>query len=621
MRPLPQLEQVTLISEEVKPSPDVAAPVVSPRVQVPKEEMKSPPPLPASCIVVPRKPVIHEGINMNTLSVAYFCMEIGIENDMPTYAGGLGILAGDMLSSCADLKIPMIGVTLLHRRGFFKQSFDASGWQLEGDEEWDPNRYLTPLPHRTTITLRGRTVWIAGWLYKVRGGNGNVNPILFLDTDVEGNDPEDRRITDKLYGDDQTMRLLQEAVLGIGGLRMLESIGAQNIMKYHMNEGHAALLAVELYRKHIACDKPMEEVMRRCVFTTHTPVAAGHDKFPRGVVEEVLGTDYVPSAMNHSVYFYDDLNMTRLGLNGSQFVNGVAKRHGEITRELFPGYRIESITNGVHARRWVSPHVAKVFEWYLPGWEKDPYNLRYALSIPGEEIWSAHENAKLDLIKHVAEETRVELDPNIFTVGFARRATSYKRGSLIFSDMERLLRIARASRGIQLVFAGKAHPHDHEGKLIIQEIQRHMNELRGKITCVYLPDYDMERARLLVSGVDLWLNNPKRPLEASGTSGMKAAMNGVPQLSVLDGWWLEGHIENVTGWSIGPHPERGPVAGDIDRIDAEDMYNKLEYLIIPKYENDRGEWVKVMRQAIAINGSFFNTHRMVEQYVLGAYFR
>lgn len=573
-----------------------------------------------TCVVVPKKPAVIADIPLSAYAVAYFCMEIALAPQIPTYSGGLGILAGDMLRSAADLKLSTIGVTLLYRGGYFRQRFDESGWQMEEAEVWDPRTQLIPLENEVQVNIEGRDVVVRAWLYKVRGVSGHENPVLLLDTDVPANSPEDRRITERLYQGDKRMRLMQEAILSIGGMRMLEKIGATNIHKFHMNEGHSALLTLELYRLYASCGDPIEEVRRRAVFTTHTPVAAGHDRFPEDLVLRTLGVHYIPRAIEHLVFQSGELNMTRLGFNFSQYINGVAKKHGETSRELFPGYSIESITNGVHAETWTSPYVAKLYDKYLPGWRIDPYNLRYALSIPTEELWEAHQESKRHLCEFVALSTRVKLDPEVFTIGFARRSTGYKRGYLLFSDMERLRRIAERGKGIQIVYAGKAHPDDREGKLMTQDIIRKMRELGGKVTCVYLENYNMELAKLLVSGVDLWLNTPARPLEASGTSGMKAALNGVPQFSTLDGWWLEGHIEGVTGWSIGEHPEGG-VRDDADQRDVEDLYMKLEYVIIPRFENERHTWTKMMRSAAAINGSFFNTHRMVEQYVLSAYFK
>ena len=568
---------------------------------------------------IPKKPAQVEGVSMYGLKVAYFCMEVGLESAIPTYAGGLGILAGDMLKSCADLGVAAIGVTLLHRKGFFRQALDQSGWQIENPEIWDPSEKLTRLPFQVSLTLEGRPIAVGAWLYKIPGRKGEALPVIFLDTDLPENTDEDRRITDGLYDGDLRMRLRQEAVLGIAGMRMLTAIGATNLEKYHMNEGHSALLTLELYRHFAGSEEPVEEVRRRAVFTTHTPLATGHDKFGDQLVFATLGRSYIPEAIAGLVFESGVLNMTRLGLNFSKYVNGVAKRHGEVAREIFPGYQIESITNGVNAREWTSPPFARLFDKYLPTWRRDPYSLRSALAIPEEEMWEAHEEAKRELFAYIGMKHRVKFDMDALTIGFARRAASYKRGNMLFTDVERLKRIAESTpAGLQIIYAGKAHPADRDGKLVIQSIIENMRHVGTNIRCVYLEDYDMEMAKLLVSGVDVWLNTPERPLEASGTSGMKAALNGIPQLSILDGWWLEGHIENATGWSIGAHP--GALHEGSEHEDVEDMYAKLEHVIIPKFTNERGAWVHMMRQTIAINGSFFNTHRMVEEYVSNAYF-
>ncbi|HSE34518.1 MAG TPA: alpha-glucan family phosphorylase, partial [Candidatus Paceibacterota bacterium] len=368
-----------------------------------------------------------EGISMPSLSVAYFCMEIGLENDLPTYAGGLGVLAGDMLKSCADLEVSVIGISLLYRKGYFRQRIDQSGWQTEVAEEWNPYEKLVLLPEVVTIELEGRTVSIRAWLYKLKGIRGTITPVIFLDTDMEANAPDDRGITHSLYGGDVRYRLLQEAVLGIGGIRMLKALGAEKIEKFHMNEGHSALLTLELYRRYAECSEPIEEVRRRCVFTTHTPVSAGHDQFGRDLASHAIGT-YLPAEIDHVIFQNDVLNMTHLGFQMSRFINGVAKKHGEVTRDLFPGYQIESITNGVHATRWVSEPFKRLYDKYLPGWQADPYSLRYALSIPGEELWRTHEEAKRALATYVNERYNSGFDPDAFTIGFARRAAQYKRG-------------------------------------------------------------------------------------------------------------------------------------------------------------------------------------------------
>jgi starch phosphorylase len=572
-------------------------------------------------IPVPSKPVIVEDINVLNLRVAYFCMEIGITNDLQFYAGGLGILAGDMLKSCADLDVPVVGISLFYRKGYMTQWLDESGWQFENMETIVPDARFVLLRERVTIEIEGRKVTVAAWLHKLKGIGGSIVPILFLDTDLPENAEQDRSITHDLYQGDHRYRIKQEAVLGIAGVRMLEKISATRIEKFHMNEGHSAFLTVELYRKVKDEESAVERVRDHAVFTTHTPVAAGHDKFDASLVHEVLGDEYIPNDLIvHATEGEGLFNMTKLGMYLSGHTNGVAKRHSEVTREMFPGYRIESITNGVYAREWISESIKQLYKKYLPDWEHDPYCLRYALSIPQEELWQAHIEAKRTLFTYVKQTTGIDMQEEVFTIGFARRATGYKRAELLWSDMERLKSIAsRYPRGIQVIFAGKAHPGDHESKLMIQRIVNKMRDAGPNIKAVYLPNYNMNIAKLLVAGVDIWMNTPTRPQEASGTSGMKAALNGVPHFSVLDGWWIEGHIEHVTGWSIGPHPEEGKESSDA--VDREDMYTKLEYVVLARYYQERDAWIKMMRHAIAINGSFFNTHRMVEQYVLTTYFK
>jgi starch phosphorylase len=315
----------------------------------------------------------------------------------------------------------------------------------------------------------------------------------------------------------------------------------------------------------------------------------------------------------------DVLNMTYLALNLSHYVNGVAKRHGEISRLMFGGYHIDAITNGVHAATWTSQPFSGLFDRYIPGWKQDNFSLRYALSIPGNEIWRAHMEAKNSLIGLVNRETNVSLDTNILTLGFARRATTYKRGALLFSDLNRLKEIASKFGPFQIVYSGKAHPQDRAGKEEIKRIFEASQSLRDAIKVVYLENYDLELGKILTSGVDVWLNTPQPPLEASGTSGMKAALNGVPSLSVLDGWWIEGCIEGVTGWSISPAKGGAETFEDHSK-DALSLYDKLEKVVLPLFYCDRNAFIEVMRHAIALNGSFFNTHRMLQQYVLKAYF-
>ena len=557
--------------------------------------------------------------------IAYFSMEIGLEEAMPTYSGGLGILAGDTIRSAADMKIPTVAMTLLHRKGYFQQHLDSSGWQTERLQEWDVERFLQKTDTSVTVTIEDRSVRLLAWMYEAKGPDGFVVPVFFLDADLPDNAEGDRTLTHYLYGGDSYYRFCQEVILGVGGVRMLHALGHNSIEKYHMNEGHASLLTLELLDECIAgtseaCITPehIQTVRSKCVFTTHTPVAAGHDQFQMDMVERVIGGHEAFELKN--VFCCDSvLNMTYLALNLSDYVNGVAKKHGEVSRHMFAHYVIDSITNGVHAATWVSEPFQSLFDRHIPGWRDDNFSLRYALSIPTQDIWNAHHMAKTRLIDQVNEQTQAGMDPDVLTLGFARRAASYKRADLLFNSLDELRDITSSAGPFQIIYAGKAHPRDQEGKELIKKICAAKNALATSIKIAYLEDYDFAMAKRLTSGVDVWLNTPLPPLEASGTSGMKAALNGIPSLSILDGWWIEGCIEGVTGWAIG-EPPSDPPQPDNRQEDAESLYNKLEYVVIPMYYDDRNRFLNMMLHAIALNGSFFNTQRMMQQYVLRAYF-
>ena len=558
--------------------------------------------------------------------IAYFSMEIGIQNDIPTYSGGLGVLAGDTIRAGADLKLPMVAVTLLTKKGYFIQELDEHGRQTQRPVSWDPNEYMVLLPARITVQIEGRDVLVQAWQYNVESLTRGCVPIFFLDTDVEWNNPEDREITHYLYGGDLAYRLKQEIILGIGGVRILHQLGFE-IKKYHMNEGHSSLLTIELLNRF---KRPIEDVWDEklvwdvskvkdfCVFTTHTPVEAGHDRFPYDLVTKILG-EPVPLKVLKELGGEESLNMTRLGLNLSEFINGVAKKHGEVSRNMFPGYEISAITNGVHTFTWTCDGFKALYDKYLPGWANEPELFVRIGRVPGEEIWETHMTAKKNLFDYVRSTTGIEMKPDVLTIGFARRATAYKRADLIFSDIDRLEVIG--SGKLQIIYAGKAHPKDDMGKQLIEKIFSIKDRLKDKISMVYLKNYDMEIALRMVSGVDIWLNTPLRPREASGTSGMKAAHNGVINFSVLDGWWIEGHIEGFTGWSIGPSATETTLTDNMDTRDAEDLYNKLEAIIIPTYYNDRHTWVRMMQNAIGKNAYYFNCHRMMRRYVTDAYIR
>jgi starch phosphorylase len=560
--------------------------------------------------------------------IAYFSMEIGVKNDIPTYSGGLGILAGDTIKSAADLKLPLVAVTLISRKGYFSQEIDWNGWQKEKPTAWDPAKHMKLMSAKATVQIEGREVYVQAWLYPVVSPTGGKVPILFLDTDVAENAPQDRGITDQLYGGDITYRIKQEVVLGMGGVRILQALDF-HIKKFHMNEGHASFLALELLHKFkrdiesVWDERSVWDVSRvrdLCVFTTHTPVEAGHDKFPYPLVKQVLG-ELIPFDVLKDIAGKDSLNMTLLALSLSKYVNGVAKKHGEVSQHMFPGYHIHAITNGVHTFTWTCDEMAKLFDKYIPGWANEPELFVRSGSIPELELWEAHREAKRKLLTYVGHSTGVVMDPNVLTFGFARRATAYKRPHLLFHDLDRLLDINEKGR-LQIIYAGKAHPNDDNGKRLIQGIYGYRDKLKGKLAIAFLPGYDMDIALNLVSGVDVWLNTPLRPLEASGTSGMKAAHNGVMNFSVLDGWWIEGHIEGFTGWSIGGPPTETELPGSSDAADAADLYDKLERLIIPKYyDSNKSGWSRMMRNAISKNAYYFNSHRMMRRYVTEAYIR
>jgi len=570
---------------------------------------------------------------------------------MPSYSGGLGVLAGDTIRAAADLRLPMVAVSLLYRKGYFTQLLAEDGSQTEEPVEWRVEDFLTEESVRTSVPLENRRVELRCWRYSVSGVHGFDVPVYFLDADLPSNADADRNLTGSLYGGDSFYRLCQEVVLGVGGVRMLRALGYKDLTRYHMNEGHAALLALELLGEEAEKagrtsirGEDIDRVRGKCVFTTHTPVPAGHDRFPMeyltrvfpaqtnffdlsdassaDLVKRILRAEQNVPGLQEAARSGASVNMTELALSLSTYVNGVAKQHGETSRQMFPEVPIEAITNGVHAGTWTCPAFQQLFDRYIPSWREDNYSLRSALGLPAEEVWAAHLMAKHELLEAARKRTGLHLDPEVFTIGFARRATGYKRADLILSDLDRLRQIAKDAGQFQIVFAGKAHPNDAGGKDIIRRIFKAKKALRKNVHVVFLDDYNLELGGKITSGVDLWLNTPQFPLEASGTSGMKAALNGVPSLSILDGWWVEGHIEGVTGWSIGESRRTaGSSAPTDNQAEAESLYSKLESVILALYYRERREFLEVMKHAIAINGSFFNTQRMVQQYITDAYLR
>lgn len=569
-------------------------------------------------------------------TIAYFSMEIGLQQGLPTYSGGLGVLAGDTLRAAADLRLPMVAVTLAHRQGYFTQHLDATGVQHESASPWRPEDTLPAVAETVTVEVEGRPVRVRAWRYEVKGVTGHVVPVFLLDTRLAENSEYDQALTDTLYGGDTRYRLCQEIVLGMGGAALLDAMGMGpgQGTQYHINEGHAALLCLYLLDRELA-GRPAfeanvadaEAVARHCIFTTHTPVPAGHDRFPQAMARAALGPT---AALLDALDLWEggELNMTRVALRCARFINGVALRHMEVSREMFPEFPIGAVTNGVHALTWTSEPLRHLFDRHMPEWRRDNMYLRYACTLPLGELRAAHAEAKRLMREEVARRTGQHLDPEALTIGFARRSTPYKRADLVFSDLDRLRRIARDVGPLQFVYGGKSHPRDEGGKALIRRVYEAARQLGDALKVVYVENYEMALGGLLTSGCDVWLNTPTRPLEASGTSGMKAALNGVPSLSVLDGWWIEGCLEGTTGWAVGglSAPPDAEAAANVDAAaaayaaaDAADLYHKLETAVTPLYYGAPERWATVMRNAIAVNGSFFNTQRMVQQYVQNAY--
>ena len=618
--------------------------------------------------------------------VAYFTMEIAISDRIPTYSGGLGVLAGDTIRSATNLRVPLVAVSLLHRGGYFKQSLDAKGNQSDAPISWQPEKHLTRLPTEVSVKLDGRTVRVGAWMTKVKDKrHGHETPVIFLDTNLPQNKVAHRSITERLYGGDDELRLRQEAILGIGGVRMLEWLGCRGLKIYHMNEGHASLLVPELIRstarklsKKTEDPAVLQEVQEKCVFTTHTPVPAGHDRFPMEMAHGILdpeiasllhpepedavqeaptqanptqataqtsapGNDAESSAatavatpvLQRTRHRYGGgsaelpppvgtLNMTLTGFWGSVRINAVARRHAEVSRSMFGRDDILSVTNGIHANTWVCGDMAKLFDKHMPAWREDNTELRNAVGLDRKLLLKAHLRAKVALIDRVNELTDANFDLDTFTIGFGRRATAYKRLTLLLRTPKQLEEIAEKHDGIQVVLAGKAHPKDEPGQAMIVDTLRKAKKLKHT-RIVYLPNYNMDLCGLMTAGSDIWLNTPRPPLEASGTSGMKAAINGVPSLSTLDGWWLEGCVEGLTGWAIGKddfapgRKRKAPTTNTQDRNHAQDLYDKLDEAILPAYESNQA-WGDIMANTIALNGSHFTTQRMVREYVAGMYF-
>jgi len=593
--------------------------------------------------------------------IAYFSAEFGFHESIPNYSGGLGILSGDHCKSASDLDLNFVAIGLLYRHGYFKQEIDRDGTQeavsLNQNFHHLPIREVRQNNARVLISVRilDRDVLAKIWELHV----GRIN-LYLLDTDVAENTPEDRLITAELYGGDLEMRMRQEMVLGIGGVRALSALGIV-AQVFHMNEGHSAFLALERIRVLHSETKldfysALQVVAAANVFTTHTPVPAGNDAFPREMMRRYFGGfakelgvpfEEIFSFGQTRVNADDPFSMTILALRASRHANGVSKLHGEVSRSLWKDVwagvpvqevPITSITNGIHTKTWMAPEFSALYTKYLGDWEErltDPGFWRGVMDIPDAQLWETHQKLKLRLVEFVRERVRVRrtrvgesleairranriLDPEILTVGFARRFATYKRGALLFSDKERLSRLLNdTTRPVQFIFAGKSHPRDEGGKALIKEVYKFSREEGFENRIVFVEDYDTYIARRLVQGVDLWLNNPLRPLEASGTSGMKLPPNGGLNLSVLDGWWCESY-NGKNGWAIGAEIDDGPLDFQTE-VDATSLYQLLENQIIPLYyAKPDGKlplaWLQLMRESIRSVTPVFNTHRMVQEY-------
>ena len=548
------------------------------------------------------------------LTVAYFTMEIGLKAEIPTYAGGLGMLAADLMLSARDLHVDAACVTMCWQHGYLHQEIRGDGTQSYTQTEWRPQDHMTLLPAKVVIKLDGRNVTVGAWALNLTDAGHDV-PVFFLDTNLPENNADDRAITAYLYGGDGTMRLKQEAVLGIAGVKMLRALGYGEIGTFHMNEGHAAFLTLELLRERGFSD---DAVRPSCAFTTHTPVKAGHDVFPYDMAWRVLG-DNLPWHIK-KLAGEEGLSMTHLAMHLSKKSFAVSRVHGMVSNRMFPGENIDYITNGVYLPRWISPEMKTLFDTYMPGWQKDPTLLAaHCRDIPDNELLAAKHAAKSRLIKAANAFASSPLDENTLTIASARRVVAYKRPELLYTNIERLIEAAQGK--VQIIHAGNAHPNDPFGQDVIQRMIERSRSLKDKIKIVYMPNYNPELAELLVSGADIWLNTPTRLHEASGTSGMKAAVNGTINLSTLDGWWIEGYeMDPQSGWRIGPLSQALD-ADDTRTIDAEDLYTQLQYQVVPEYiYPDHVRWARRMKRSIGLTG-YFNTHRAIQEYMKKAWSR
>ena len=554
--------------------------------------------------------------------IAYFVMECAVDSRIPTYSGGLGILAGDTLQSFADLEVPAVCITLLWKNGFTNQKLSNDGTQLDSVQEWDVERYMQPTNIKIKMPLGDKDITITAYKYTIESTKGdNEIEAYFLTPDVPENDPETRKICDRLYIEGGLTRLKQEIILGIGGYEMLKAIKYKPFL-YHINESHSAFLIASLMKDM----NDLNRVKSRVVFTTHTPVPAAFDKFAMKDVAGMLGR-YCDKQVLYDIYQEklednDELNLSWLAIKNAKNVVAVSRKHKFVSEQIFEGYRLKYVTNGIHHIKWASAHHKMLYAKYIKGWEEDPDLLRDVACIPDNEFAQAHILSKETLVEMVNSESDASFIPENFTIAMAKRITHYKRNNLILSNPNKLIEIAENKGNIQIIFAGKAHPADPDGLAMIKSIHnasQYIASKTKKIKIAFLENYNIHKADIILAGVDLWLNNPVRPLEASGTSGMKASLNGVPNFSVLDGWWLEACMEGINGWGIGPRPAWTDLSYSDDVQDLNDIYGKLEFNILDLYYKNFSDYLKIMKMAVSTIAPHFNTHRMVSEYVTDLY--
>jgi len=525
--------------------------------------------------------------------VAYLSAEVGFESQLHTYSGGLGVLAGDHIKSAADAGIDLVGCTLLYRNGYARQHIDSVGVQTETFDEIDPKDFMKDTGKEIQLELDGTTLYSKIWEYRIKDIS-----TYFLDTRHPSNSPEHSSLGDRLYGGDDSTRIRQEYLLGVGGIRALLALG-YNISGLHLNEGHCTFAALEM----LSQGWSREELARRTLFTTHTPVPAGHDRFRWEDVEHVLG-DLLPLDAKDIANSGESCSMSHLGIGLCGKVNAVSGLNAKVAEKMFPGTNIHPITNGVHHITWTSDSFKSLFDKESIEWRTDSTKIR-EMKFSNEDLNEAKESSRKQLRSLVQKETGVQLDPEKLTIGFARRFATYKRANLIFKNLERLRNIG--SNKIQFVFSGKAHPKDIGGKMLIKSIYEGAKQIEDEIPVIFLENYSMDTGLFMTAGSDIWLNNPIRPMEASGTSGMKAALNGTPNCSILDGWWPEACIHGKNGWAIGEGEDERD-----DERDAKNILDVLENEVLPAWEN-KNQWLEIMRQSIHTSIGFTGA-RMIEDY-------